>query len=93
VALADKNGNQRASMAVVGEDADVALWDQKSKKRASLRLDADSPSLAICDEEGNRRAVLGCNDLLEKRTGVVRKKPECSLTLVDEEGKVLTDLP
>jgi hypothetical protein len=65
------------------------------KGGASIRLSAepDGLGLTIIDKDGTSRAVLGSTSLETIGTGALSARPESSLVLFDERGKVIWSAP
>ncbi len=72
------------------------LVDAKGHVRATLDLmrDDGGPSLTLFDPTTRRRVILGATILREAvKTGGTRTRPESSLVLVDNDGKVVLQAP
>jgi hypothetical protein len=71
----------------------LALTDNTGRTRAELAIEADgSSTFGLFDRTGTARAVLGSTSL-ESETGVIEKRPESSLVLFGNDGKVIWKAP
>jgi hypothetical protein len=72
----------------------LVLMDSRMKSRALLGLSKEGePQLAFLDHAGQRRLAMGCAEFPNPLTGVQEKRPCSSITLFDEQGKVLWSAP
>jgi hypothetical protein len=88
------SGKSRLTLAVLpsGEQS-LALTDNTGRTRAELAIEVDgSSTFGLFDRTGTARAVLGSTSL-ESETGVIEKRPESSLVLFGDDGKVIWKAP
>ena len=96
LSLSDEAGKTRVLLGVLsGGDPDLSLWDQGGTARACLGVAEEDGGafLSLNDKSGAGRARLGARQLKTAPTGVAERRPESSLVLSDESGKVLWAAP
>ena len=72
----------------------IRLIDQKGTVRENLSLVPESePVVELYDTAGKTRVTLGSTGVKNEKTGVLEKRPISSLTLSDENGKVVFSAP
>ncbi len=88
------SGKSRLTLAVLPSGVQsLALTDNTGRTRAELAIEADgSSTFGLFDRTGTARAVLGSTSL-ESETGVIEKRPESSLVLFGNDGKVIWKAP
>lgn len=101
--FADKGDRPRALLSLEADDSlslnlydhgVLNFWDKAGKNRLVLGVSGDgSPALRLIDKAGVVRADLGSTSLKMKRTGEVVQRPESSLVLFDDAGKVVWSAP
>ena len=96
LSLTDEAGRTRVLVGVLtGGDPDLSLWDEGGEARACLGVSEEDGGafLSLNDKSGAGRARLGASPLKTAPTGVAERRPESSLVLSDENGKVLWSAP
>ncbi len=88
------SGKSRLTLAVLPSGVQsLALTDNTGRTRAELAIEVDgSSTFGLFDRTGTARAVLGSTSL-ESETGVIEKRPESSLVLFGNDGKVIWKAP
>ena len=72
----------------------LVLMDSRMNTRALLGLREDGePHLSFLDHNGQERLALGSTEFPNPLTGLQEKRPCSSITLFDEQGKVLWSAP
>jgi hypothetical protein len=72
----------------------LILMDSRMHTRALLGLSDDGePHLSFLDHNGQERLALGGTEFPNPLTGLQEKRPSSSITLFDEQGKVLWSAP
>ena len=72
----------------------LILMDSRMNSRAILGLSDDGePRLFFLDRNGQKRLALGSTEFPNPLTGLEEKRPCSSITLFDEQGKVLWSAP
>ncbi|MFQ5894499.1 MAG: hypothetical protein ACE5JJ_01585 [Nitrospinota bacterium] len=72
----------------------LTFFDEKGHFRSRLHWDPQSgPSFSLFDEKEHPRTILGATQIKDTNTGETISRPESSLVLFREDGKVLRSLP
>ncbi len=72
----------------------LILYDKSGEVRASVRLEEDGgPSMNMFDAQGEVRAIFGRSTFQTRATNTVINRPEGSLVLFSETGRVSFEAP
>ena len=89
--------NKEMTFNVLVGEKDALLVIEKSRpgmhSEVGLYIDDDDSARITVSRKGRGKAVLGSVSLETTRTGVVEKRPESSLVLIDKAGNVIWSAP
>ena len=93
----DENGKTRIFLGLTSADGEtwpiLKFRDAAEDMRISISGGNGNPRISVLDEYGNSRAVIGCAALKATDTGSLETKPESSISLFDDEGKMIWATP
>ena len=93
----DENGQTRIFLGLTSVDGEtwpiLKLRDADEDMRISISGGNGNPRISVLDKYGNSRAVLGCAALKAASTELVETKPESSISLFNEDGKMIWAAP
>jgi hypothetical protein len=84
-AILEDDGVPKLTLKIFGQDT--------SSSPSGQALTATNEALQLNDDKGTIRAALGTIDLEEKQTGLTERRPLSSLTLFDQDGKLIRAIP
>lgn len=90
--LSHLNGKRLMTLSSKEGAAELVIRDKGGMPRITLETGDDGPKMTMKDAKSNSRLTLGRSDL-SSSDGSDIKLPEGSLTIFNEDGKVLTRLP
>jgi hypothetical protein len=95
IRLLSKDGKILAALAVSPNTGEPFFFinGKDGKYRIMFNIDQGSPQVIIRDNNAQTRMELGATEITNRTKGTVEKRPESSIVMFNEDGKLIWSAP